>query len=97
MLVVAPAGNDGVAGPWFGSIAGPGGSPDALTVGATDPRPVTSSVRVVLRRGLDVLFDRPVPLLGVVAPSRPVDLAVALPRTGVSGDTRFFDRRGGAS
>jgi len=94
MLVVAPAGNDGVAGPWFGSIAGPGASPDALTVGATDPRPVTSSVRVVLRRGLDVLFDRPVPLLGVVAPSRPVDLAVALPRTGVSGDARFFDRRG---
>ena len=25
-LVVVPAGNDGVAGPWFGSIAGPGGS-----------------------------------------------------------------------
>jgi subtilisin family serine protease len=94
MLVVAPAGNDGVAGPWFGSIAGPGGSPAALTVGATDPRPVTSSVRVVLRRGLDVLLDESVPLLGVVAPSRPLDLAVALPRSRTGGDARFFDRTG---
>src|SRR5947208_6531847 len=28
-LVVAPAGNDGPAGPGYGSIAGPGGAPDA--------------------------------------------------------------------
>ena len=35
-LVVAPAGNDGGAGPTFGSIAGPGGRRGALAVGATD-------------------------------------------------------------
>ena len=35
-LVVAPAGNDGPAGPAFGSISGPGGAPAALTVGAAD-------------------------------------------------------------
>jgi subtilisin family serine protease len=31
-LVVAPAGNDGPAGPAYGSISGPGGAPAALTV-----------------------------------------------------------------
>src|SRR5918996_945280 len=30
-LVIAPAGNEGPAGPGFGSISGPGGAPDALT------------------------------------------------------------------
>ena len=37
-LVVAPAGNDGPAGPIYGSISGPGGAPAALTVGAADLR-----------------------------------------------------------
>ena len=41
MLVVVPAGNDGRAGPAFGSIAGPGGAPAALTVAAADGRPAT--------------------------------------------------------
>src|SRR5438105_12752520 len=31
-LVVVPAGNDGAAGPLYGSISGPGGAPAALTV-----------------------------------------------------------------
>ena len=35
-LVVTPAGNDGGAGPTFGSVAGPAGAPGALAVGATD-------------------------------------------------------------
>ena len=35
-LVVSPAGNDGAAGPTFGSVAGPAGAPGALAVGATD-------------------------------------------------------------
>ncbi|MGH3050887.1 MAG: S8 family serine peptidase, partial [Gaiellaceae bacterium] len=35
-LVVAPAGNDGTAGPAFGSVAGPAGAAAALAVGATD-------------------------------------------------------------
>lgn len=94
MLVVAPAGNDGDAGPWFGSIAGPGGAPAALTVAATDTRPSTSTVRVVLRRGLDVLLDRSLPLLGAVAPGHPLDLAVAVPRSAAAGSARFIDRTG---
>ncbi len=78
-LVVAPAGNDGLAGPLFGSIAGPSGASGALTVGATDSRPVTASVRVVFRQGLDVLADGSLPLLGTVSPGHAVELAVARP------------------
>ena len=37
-VVVTPAGNDGAAGPSFGSVAGPAGAPAALAVGATDAR-----------------------------------------------------------
>ena len=37
-LVVAPAGNDGPAAAGYGDIAGPGGAPAALTVGALDTR-----------------------------------------------------------
>jgi subtilisin family serine protease len=78
MLVVAPAGNDGPAGPLFGSIAGPGGSPGALTVGATDLRTRTADVRLVLRQGLAVMSDEPLPLVGDTAPDRPLDLAVVV-------------------
>ena len=50
-LVVAAAGNDGPAGPAFGSIGGPAGAPAALAVGALDaqagppPRCASSSAR----------------------------------------------------
>src|SRR5690348_17667106 len=37
-LVVTPAGNDGGAGPAFGSVSGPAGAPAALAVAATDGR-----------------------------------------------------------
>ena len=37
-LVVVPAGNEGPAGPGYGSIGGPGGAPAALTVAAADQR-----------------------------------------------------------
>ena len=37
-LVVAAAGNDGPAGPAFGSVGGPAGAPDALAVGAARRR-----------------------------------------------------------
>ena len=63
-LVVTPAGNDGVAGPAFGSLSGPGGAPSALTVGAADLRSRTLSARLVVRDGLDVLLNRDVPVLG---------------------------------
>jgi subtilisin family serine protease len=95
-LVVAPSGNDGAAGPGFGSISGPGAALAALTVGAADLRPTASSVRVVARAGLRVLVDRTEPLGGSVTARRPVIAHVAVPRSGGAevalGD--FFDRRG---
>lgn len=79
MLVVAPAGNDGAAGPAFGSISGPGGAAGALTVGAADTRTDAEEVRVSLRTGLRVVLDRSLPLVGAVAPHRPLTAAVAAP------------------
>ena len=79
-LVVAPAGNEGPAGPGYGSVGGPGGAPDALTVGAADLRRDTATVRVVVRSGLNVLLDRELPLAGSATPSRPLALTVARPR-----------------
>ena len=80
VLVVTPAGNSGPAGPLYGSIAGPAGSPAALSVGAVDTRPTTSTIRVVLRQGLAVLFDGELPLLDSAPNSEPLDLAVGLPQ-----------------
>jgi subtilisin family serine protease len=74
MLVVAPAGNDGDAGPSFGNIGGPGGAPDALTVGAADGRPATPTVRLFVRAGLRVLYDGVMPLGG--APGETVTATV---------------------
>jgi len=78
-LVVAPAGNDGPAGPGFGSISGPGGAPAALTVGAADTRAETQAVHVSLRDGLHVLLDRDLPLTGDLATQRPFTAPVAAP------------------
>jgi subtilisin family serine protease len=97
-LVVTPAGNDGKAGPSFGSISGPAGAPAALAVAATDGRTRLPTVRVVLRRGLDVILDRSVPLLGTSAPSRSLTLGVATPRAtrGLAGaaSVDYFSARG---
>jgi subtilase family protein len=93
-LVVAPAGNDGAAGPAFGSIAGPAGAPAALAVGATDSRAGLTRVRVVLRRGLDVILDERLPLLGAAAPAHAMTLTLATPRPPIGSATSFFDRRG---
>jgi subtilisin family serine protease len=106
-LVVAPAGNDGPAGPVYGSISGPGGSPGALTVGAEDLREEVDHVRVIVRSGLRVLFDRDVPLAGAIGPRAPLRLDLATPHVraalppAVLGDSSqslaigdFFDRRG---
>jgi subtilisin family serine protease len=101
-LVVAPAGNDGYAGPGYGSIGGPGGSPSALTVGAVDMRGSTQDVRVVLRNGLDLAFDRRVPLAGAVAPRRHFTLRAAAPSFSLEAESRgdaleledFFDATG---
>ncbi len=92
-LVVAPAGNDGPAGPSFGSLSGPGGAPAALTVGAADFRPRTMSATLVVRAGLDVLLRRRVPVLSVLGPRHERNLPlVALAASTPLRD--LFDRRG---
>jgi subtilisin family serine protease len=78
-VVVAPSGNDGAAGAGYGDIAGPGGAPAALTVGAIDTRTRTDSARVVLRAGLSTVLDGSASVAGAVQPSR-LDLSVAVPR-----------------
>ena len=93
-LVVVPAGNDGRAGPSFGSIAGPGGASAALTVAAADGRPDAPTVRVHIRAGLRVLFEGSLPLGGapretVTATAIPVTKAMA--SRGIAG---LFERRG---
>ena len=97
-VVVAPAGNDGSAGPSFGSVAGPAGAPAALAVAATDARTSLPTVRVVLRRGLDVILDERLPLLGAATPAHALTLGVATPRStrGLAGasDVDYFDTRG---
>jgi subtilisin family serine protease len=97
-VVVVPAGNDGGAGPAFGSVAGPAGAPAAVAVGATDSRATLPAVRVVLRRGLDVILDRPLPLLGAASPPHALSLRVVTPRStrGLAGASSvdFFDPHG---
>ncbi|HSC92222.1 MAG TPA: S8 family serine peptidase [Gaiellaceae bacterium] len=104
-LVVAPSGNDGPAGPGFGSVAGPGGAPAALTVGAADLRAREQRVRLVVHTGLDVLVDATVPLAGAVPPADALSLAVGVPsllepsapaveQAATLELDDFFDRRG---
>ena len=84
-LVVTAAGNDGPAGPSFGSLSSPGAAPAALSVGAADLRTQTEQVRVVVRAGLGVLVDRLLPLAGAVLPRHARELALAVPRKAGSG------------
>jgi minor extracellular serine protease Vpr len=97
-LVVAPAGNDGGTGHSFGSIAGPAGAASSLAVAATDSRTRLPQARVVLRRGLDVIFDRSLPLLGAVAPTHSLTLRVTAPSSNRGLETAsgagFFDAKG---
>lgn len=99
-LVVVPAGNEGAAGPSYGSVGGPGGAPAALTVAATDLRADTATVRVVVRAGLRVLLDREVALAGAAAPRSPLSLTVARPRRDAAAGprgtplARYFDDDG---
>jgi len=91
-VVVAPAGNDGVAGPSFGSVAGPAGAPGALAVAAADTRAKVPEARVVLRRGLDVIFDQDVPVLGIAGPSHSLTLSPTAPAAGAPAAA--FDKKG---
>jgi hypothetical protein len=79
-LVVAAAGNDGSSGRVQGSIGSPGGATDALTVGALDLRQTSEKVRVVIRSGLDVLYDGAVSLGGSAAPKSALNKRLARPR-----------------
>jgi subtilisin family serine protease len=100
-LVVAAAGNDGPAGPAYGSIGGPGGAPAALTVGAIDTRRRSPTGHVLLLAGLRVLVSGDQPLGGVVAPTLSMSApVVALARAAPAvvgapgGLTRLFDDEG---
>ena len=105
-LVVAPVGNDGLgASPNalrdYGSVAGPGGAPSALTVGAVDLRRRARDVRVTVRAGLKLAFEDRVPLGGVVHPSGPLSLPLAAPLESLPAPRRtaaaiesFFDAQG---
>src|SRR4029079_142504 len=94
---------DGPAGPGYGSVAGPGGAPAVLTVGAVDLRPRFGQVRVVLRAGLRVELDGMRPLAGAVTPAHALDVGIGAPRSVTSGAAGyrgavplldFFDRHG---
>lgn len=94
MLTIVPAGNDGRAGPGYGSIAGPGGAVDAVTVGAADGRLAAPTVRVHVRAGLRVLYEEDVPLGG--APTETVTAGVVLVdrRTASRGIVGLFSEDG---
>ncbi len=90
LLVVAPAGNDGPTAAAYGDVSGPGGTPDALTVGALDTRPDEADVHVTVRSGFRTLVDATMPLAGDALPRRVLDLQVARPLKA------FFTRSGGS-
>jgi subtilisin family serine protease len=100
-LVVAPAGNDGPAGPTYGNVGGPGGAPAALTVAALDARYDSPSVHVLLRSGLGVLLAGEQPLGGAVPVGESVTLPVVAGKAGPAprvggraGVATHFDRQG---
>ena len=92
-LVVAPAGNDGAAGAGFGSIAGPGGAPAALTVGAVDTRAAAPTARASSSApGLDDAARPPLPLAGAVRPTQRLDLPLAVAARPSRGTRRTAPR-----
>ena len=105
-LVVAPVGNDGVGTSRnsirdYGSVAGPGGAPAALTVGAVDLRRRARDVRVTVRAGLTLAFEGRVPLGGAVRPGEQLSLKLTAPLDGLPAPRRavaaiesFFDADG---
>jgi hypothetical protein len=100
-LVVSPAGNDGPAGPGYGSIAAPAGTSGVLGVAASDSRGQSPTVHILLRAGLRVLASGQTALGGAAGPDDVVSArVVALPRRQVVAVTRgsaldrLFDARG---
>jgi subtilisin family serine protease len=101
-VVVAPAGNNGPAGPRYGSIGGPGAAAAALTVGAAESRGNGQMADVSFRVGLQSVFDGKVPLAGNTGPAGTISLPLALPRVRTDeggrptalGLANFFDANG---
>jgi minor extracellular serine protease Vpr len=94
MLTIVPAGNDGRAGPGYGSIAGPGGAASAVTVGAADGRLAAPTVRVHVRAGLRVLFEDTVPLGGAPSETVTADVVLVNRATAAKGITGLFSTDG---
>src|SRR5262245_12391759 len=94
MLTVVPAGNDGSAGPGYGSIAGPGGAESAVTVAAADGRQAAPTVRVLVRAGLRVLYEDDVPLGGAPADTVTAGVELVDRRTAASGIEALFSTDG---
>ncbi len=97
MLTIVPAGNDGRAGPGYGSIAGPGGALDAVTVGAVDGRVAAPTVRVYVRAGLRVLYEGDVPLGGAPTDTVTADVVLVDRRTASRGIKGLFSEDGVSS
>jgi Subtilase family/PA domain len=105
-LVIAPVGNDGLGASRtalrdYGSVAGPGGAPSALTVGAVDLRRRARDVRVTVRAGLTLAYEARIPLGGVVHPGKQLSLPLTAPLDGLPAPRRnaaeigsFFDTGG---
>ena len=91
MLTIVPAGNDGRAGPGYGSIAGPGGALDAVTVAAADGRLAAPTVRVHVRAGLRVLYEDDVPLGGAPSDTVTADVVLVDRRTASRGIAGLFE------
>ncbi|MGH3066230.1 MAG: S8 family serine peptidase [Gaiellaceae bacterium] len=94
MLTIAPAGNDGRAGPGYGSIAGPGGAASAVTVAAADGRLAAPTVRVHVRAGLRVLFEDTVPLGGAPSETVTADVVFVNRATAAKGIAGLFSTEG---
>jgi len=97
MLAIVPAGNDGGAGPGYGSISGPGGAASAVTVGAADGRLAAPTVRVHVRAGLRVLFEDTVPLGGAPSETVTADVVIVNRATAAKGIPGLFSTDGVSS
>ena len=97
MLTIVPAGNDGRAGPGYGSIAGPGGALDAVTVSAADGRLAAPTVRVLVRAGLRVLYEEDVPLGGAPTDTVTADVVLLDRRTAARGIAGLFSEDGAST
>ena len=100
-LVVTPGGNDGPAGPGYGSLAAPAGASGGLAVAASDSRSESPTAHILLRAGLRVLASGETALGGAAGPDDVVSApVVALPSRQAVAVTRgnaldrLFDAKG---